>query len=391
MPHYGRTKNKIMERTWKSKALAILMMMTAISMSTSCSMIDDDLDDCEVELKGQYRLHLVTNEELEIKRVLGHRDDIAGALREYLSDVFTDYGRDLALSFYALPDSVLTLPLRGQLPTEMNATERSFDIFMPISDYMHLATANVRSNGPVSLEHTESCRHAALRPAVTAIPTNMSSYLPADLDAATPSQRTGLFTGRRALSGLTYGPQQYDMPLYIANSAAAIVLDPRTARFTDVRIFTTGFADGFSISDSTYTYTTPYLVRADRVTVGGTNWLCYCGVSLPSRELADLSRQQSSPSTETEGGISTRSRVEIDEPVFDYRNSGRTIWYYDCYVTLATGSVTRTTIGIPHPLRAGQLKIIVGWIDDDGIIRLEDQELSVSSDLDWQEGLIIRY
>ena len=373
-----------MERTWKSKALATLMMMTAISMSTSCSMIDDDLDDCEVELKGQYRLHLVTNEELEMKRVLGHRDDIAGALREYLSDVFTDYGRDLALSFYALPDSVPTLPLRGQLPTEMNATERSFDIFMPISDYMHLATANVRSNGPVSLEHTENCRDAALRPALTAVPSNMSSYLPADLDAATPSQRTGLFTGRRALSGLTYGPQQYDMPLYIANSAAAIVLDPRTAQFTDVRIFTTGFADGFSISDSTYSYATPYLVRADRVTVGGTNWLCYCGVSLPSREPARyMYSRELSPVT--------RSRVEIDEPVFDYSNSGRTIWYYDCYVTLATGSITRTTIGIPHPLRAGQLKIILGWIDDDGIIRLEDQELSVSSDLDWQEGLIIRY
>ena len=87
----------------------------------------------------------------------------------------------------------------------------------------------------------------------------------------------------------------------------------------------------------------------------------------------------------------TRSRVDIDEPVFLYDDCGEDIWYYDCYVTMATGSITRTTLGIRHPLRAGQLKILIGWIDDNGVIRLKDDEVSVSTNLDWQEGLILPY
>ena len=50
-----------------------------------------------------------------------------------------------------------------------------------------------------------------------------------------------------------------------------------------------------------------------------------------------------------------------------------------------------TTLGIRHPLRAGQLKILIGWIDDKGVIRLKDDEVSVSTNLDWQEGLILPY
>ncbi|MBQ3632432.1 MAG: hypothetical protein II949_14575 [Prevotella sp.] len=359
-----------MNRNWKSKALIALMMTVAVSMSTSCNMIDEDLDDCEIDFRAQYRMCLVTNENREIARVLGEHTSIADDLRTHLKDVFTDYGRDIALSFYALPDSVATLPLRDQLPTAMNATERSFDIFMPIYDYMHLAVVNVQPNGPVAQRNTDRCHGSQL--ALTASKATVQE--PGSLDDAVASQQSGLFTGRKLLTGLTYGPQQYDFPMYMANSAAAIVLDPRTAKFTDVRIFTAGFAHAFNVCDSAYTYGADYLVRSDRVTLNNTNWLAFCGVSLPSREPSHY----------------TRSRVDIDEPVFLYDDCGVVIWCYDCYVTMATGTVTRTTLGIRHPLRAGQLKIILGWIDDNGVIRTKDDELSVSTDLDWQDGLIFK-
>ena len=369
-----------MKRIWKSQALAALLLTSAVSMSTSCSMIDEDLDDCEVEFRGQYRMCLVTNENLEIARVLGKHSAIGDDLREHLKDVFVDYGRDISLDFYVLPDSVATLPLRDALPVEMNATERSYDIFMPISDYMHLAVSNVRDNGAVARRSVERCHGSQL--ALSPQPPVVTETL----DDAVGSQRTGLFSGRRLLTGLTYGPQQYDMPLYMANDAAAIVLDPRTARFTDVRIYTVGFATAFNVCDSAYVYPqNDYYVRAEQVTLHGTDWLAYCAVSLPSREPSRYmySRELSSPDP--------RSRVEVDEPVFLYDDCGEDLWYYDCYVTMATGTVTRTTLGIRHPLRAGQLKILLGWIDDTGVVRTKDDEVSVSTDLDWREGLILRY
>lgn len=352
----------------KIRTLGLLLLSAAVVALPSCSMIDEDLDDCEVDFQAQYRMCLVTNENREIARVLGEHTSIAEDLRAHLQDVFTDYGRDIALDFYALPDSARTLPLRDQLPTAMNATERSYEIFMPIYDYMHLAVVNVQPNGPVTQRNTERCHGSQL--ALNA--TSATVQDPGSLDDAVASQQSGLFSGRRLLTGLTYGPQQYDMPMYMVNSAAAIVLDPRTAQFTDVRIFTAGFAHAFNVCDSVFSYGANYLVRSEQVALKGTNWLCFCGVSLPSREPSNY----------------TRSRVDIDEPVFLYDDCHEDIWYYDCYVTMATGKVTRTTLGIRHPLRAGQLKILKGWIDDIGVVRLKDDEVSVSTDLDWREGLI---
>lgn len=357
---------------WKNHLLTGIACLATAIAQTSCSSIDEDLSDCDVDMKGTYRHHLVTNENREIARVLGDETAIGDDLREHLKDVFADYGRDIALDFYALPELTHTLPLTGTMPTEMNATERSFDIFMSIFDYTHLAVTNVRDNGAVALSGNDNCRTAqlSLQP--------QPPYETTKLEEALASQHTGLFTGRRQLTGITYGEQRYDMPLYIVNSAAAIVLDPRyprTTEFTDVRIYTTGFADAFNVCDSVYTYPdNDYYVRADEVALHNTDWLCYCAVSMPSREPV----------------YPTRQREDVDEPTFRYDDCGQAVWYYDCYVTMASGTITRTTIGVRHPLRAGQLKIIKGWIDDVGVVRLHDNELTVSSDLDWTDGLIFR-
>ena len=71
---------------------------------------------------------------------------------------------------------------------------------------------------------------------------------------------------------------------------------------------------------------------------------------------------------------------------FLYGDCGEDIWQYEGYVTLLDGSVTKTTISVRHPLRAGQLKVIVGYIDDDGRIRLYDLEVGGSTNLKWENG-----
>ena len=352
-----------MKRTWKSKALAALMITSAVSMSTSCSMIDDDLDDCFIDLKAEYELRLVTNENLELARTLADRPDIAEALRSHLSTVFTDGGRDLDLSFY-----VDAIRQHQQTESMNNASTKQVSMTLPIADYQHLALANVEGNGTVSLQDGDNERQARL---------SLNTG-----EEKVASQHTGLFTGRRTFTGMTWGTYSYRQPLYMANSAAALVLDPRTPRqnpFTKVEIYTTGFATSFNVTDSLYTYPdTDYSVRTEQVALNNTDWMAYCAVSLPSREPV----------------YPTRSREETDEPFFRYDDCGEPVWYYDCYVTMAEGNIVRTTAGIHHPLRAGQLKVLVGWIDDDkepGSIHFKEEELSVSTDLDWKEGLIIKW
>ncbi len=358
-----------MKTNRKINALCTCSLLTMALLPTACSSIDDDLDDCYIDMQAEYELRLVTNENLELARTLSDRPGIADALRQHLSGVFTDNGRDLNLSFYL--DGT-----RSHQQTEdmNNAPVKQVHMILPIEDYEHLAIANVQNNGVVTLEGDNTLQTSNLKSQTS--------------NQEIASQSTGIFTGRRSFPNMTWGVYAYHMPLYMANCAAGIVLDPRTANFTKVEIFTTGFATSYSVADSTYSYDNSPLVRAESVAMPDTTrWLAFSAVSYPSKEPASLARQYSSPSGETEGGLgsSTRSRVDTDQP-FDYSDSGKTIWEYDCRVTMADGSVTRTQIGIHHPLRNGQLKIIVGYIDDQGKIRLYDQELGGSVDLKWENG-----
>ena len=63
------------------------------------------------------------------------------------------------------------------------------------------------------------------------------------------------------------------------------------------------------------------------------------------------------------------------------------IWEFQVLITNNDGSVTRTVLGVRRPLRAGQLMIIKGFIDDDGSVRPLDSKVGVSVTLNWNEGM----
>ena len=352
-----------MKTNRKINALCTCSLLTMALLPTACSSIDDDLDDCYIDLQAEYELRLVTNENPELVRTLSDRPGIADALRQHLSGVFTDNGRDLNLSFY------LNGSRSYQRTEDMNnAPVKQVRMTLEIEDYEHLAIANVQNNGVVTLEGDNSLSQTSL---------SLNSQLSTlnSGEAVVASQKSGIFTGRRSFPNMTWGVYSYHMPLYMANCAAAIVLDPRTCKYTDIKVFTTGFATSFSVADSTYHYDNTPLVRSESVAVPDTTrWIAFCGVSYPSKEPSAMARE-------------TRSRVDTDAP-FNYDDSGKDIWQYETYVTLADGSVTKSTISIRHPLRAGQLKVLVGYIDDQGRIRLYDQEVGESVDLKWEKGYV---
>lgn len=380
-----------MKTNWKRNIIIVCCLSAGALVPTACSsLIDDDTDICLAEYDAEYELRLVTNEEHELARVLADRTDIADALRAHLSGVFTDNGRELDLSFY---DSAAAQPRFRHDEVAMSGPTKTMHVSLPVGQQMHLAVANMKDNGPAQYSGFDApWRQAAIAlnldgvaidPAATATTGKVSvdgvdTGLPADFSPGTAvaSQKTGIFTGRKHLSAPVFGPYNYYMPLYIANSAAALVLDPRKAPITDVKIFTTGFATSFSVADSTYHYENSPLVRAEQVNLSDTTkTLCFCTVNFPSPEPTALG-----PSL-----APTRTVTDTDAP-FLYQDCLQNLWRYECYVKLNDGSITRTLISIRHPLRAGQLKIVRGYIDGQGVIRTEATEAGGAIDVKWEAG-----
>jgi hypothetical protein len=96
------------------------------------------------------------------------------------------------------------------------------------------------------------------------------------------------------------------------------------------------------------------LITAEKVETDN-DLLCYCTVNFPSRDV--LTRAPAS-----------------------------SLWQLKVYMTNADGSTTETVLDIQEPLKAGELKIIKGDVDDEGAIRPYNSTVGVSVTLDWQEG-----
>jgi len=160
------------------------------------------------------------------------------------------------------------------------------------------------------------------------------------------------------LSGVS---QTFKVRLYMANCAATLVLDPKGQSYKDLRVYATGFASEFLISDSTYVYpTTSPLIKADKVATDN-DLLCYCTVNFPSHDAMPLS-------------VGRRADSETS------------LWQIKVYLTKMDGSVTETVLDISEPLKAGDLKIIKGSLDDEGAVRPYDPTVGVSVTLDWNKG-----
>ena len=336
-----------------------------------CSMIDEDRSDCE-KSKIDYELRLITNISTEIKTELETHTalntetsfELAQLLRDHLSNVFTDFAHDVDLSFYDTVGDSLRLQHDEHF---MDANQASYSLNLPMRQYMHLATANILDNPLVTLENDERCHRSELQ------------QLHRD---TIDSHETGLFTARLPMEILEGVDQNFNVRLYMANCAAALVIDPRGYDTSDMKVYSTGFATSFSICDSTYQFSdVSPVIRTTRLeTKDGEGMLGFCSVNFPSRE----------PET-------TRTIIDTEEP-FIAQPDGHSLWEFHVYMpnpsaarTRADVSWTRTTLRVVDPLRAGQLKIIHVWLKPDGSVVAVEPEVSASVTLDWKPGLEIEY
>lgn len=317
------------------------ILLSACWLAAGCSSIDDDRTDCgeeEEELQLDYELRLVTNMTTELQTQLTTITEIgvANALQTHLEDIFSDFAHDIDLSFYDTEGDKGVLYHKSDV---IDANQTTYTLTLPMNKYMHLAVANLVNNAIVDLEDEQHSN---------------SSRLQQQEGSTLDSHTTGLFTARQPMEVLSGVSQVFNVHLYMANSAVALVLDTKGHEYTDLKVYATGFATQFNISDSVYVYpeASP-LIRANKVDTGN-DLLCYCSVNFPSRDEAPAGTD--------------------------------TIWQLKVYLTNSDGTVTETVLDIDEPLKAGELKIIKGSVDDEGAIRPYDSTVGVSVTLDWNSG-----
>ena len=340
--------------------LMSLMGFMGLMGLVGCSMIDEDQSDCDQQARIDYELRLVTNMETEIETQLNteSEQDLANELRQFLSGIFTDFAHDVDLSFYDTVGDSIRLQHDQHI---MDANQATYTLNLPMRQYMHLAAANLVNNQQVSLVNDEFC-HPSMLQQVTG--------------DTVASHTTGLFTARQPMDVLGSVDQNFDVRLYMANCAAVLVVDPRDVDPSEMAVYTTGFATGYHICDSSYVFGKSPIVNTSLVgnAVSGQPF-AFCSVTFPAKPGAD-----------------TRTVIETEEP-FISQEGDETLWEFRVYVpeqdvasTRGHRPITETILRLKKRLKAGQLFILKGWLDRRGVFNTKDKTVGVSVTLDWNKN-----
>ncbi len=315
-------------------------------MAAACSLIDEDMRDCEADTRIDYELRLVTNMTTELQTQLSQEADaeVVAALEACWKEIFSSRAHDVDLSFYDVAEPMERLHHERHV---MDASQTSYTLYIPVRRYMHLAVANLEGSGNVRLEDDGQSTTASLR-----------QQLADTLD----SQTKGIFTARLPMDIREGVDQEFDVRLYMANSSAAIVLDTLGSHVKDVRVYGVGFATEFDLADSVYHFPYTPVIRSRKVEVGSVPGepLCYTTVTFPSR-------------------VSRESKADA---------SGA-LWQLRVYSTMPDGKTAESVVHVTSPLEAGMVKIIKGKIYGNGALVPEegDPSVSVSVVLDWSPGM----
>lgn len=322
-----------------------IVIFVAMLMFAGCGLIDDDLSVCGIDCRIDYEMRLVMDIHLAIETELYAEEDqpLADALEKWLEPVFTATTNDVELCFYSDDESD---ELREHSTQQVNTRRSSFTFYLPRENYMHLAAVNANKSGSVLTlgnDHSATMRLAT-----------------ADADTL-PSQPAAIYTARCPIVINDQETQTFEVSLYTASSAVALVLNSAALQMQSIEVLLGGTASGFAIKDSVFSYSHQPLVRLEQVVKQ-----CYAAVSLPSRDSLPASAPE---------------RTQVRQADAD------ALWQLIVHVTLPDGKVTETMLSISDPLRAGEVEIIRCAVQDDGsLLPVGKPGVGASITLDWKSG-----
>ena len=336
--------------------------LLGLATFSGCHLVDEDMSDCGTELNVDYELQLVTNMRTEIQTVLDLQTEyqVATILQDHLGEVFSDFAHDVDLSFYDTAEPWARLE---HIAVVMDASESSYSLVLPGRSYMHTCVANLDAEPFVALEDDGHCNTARLvqHPKVPGKDT-------------VSAHTTGIFTARTRMDVITGMEQQFDVELYMVNAATALILDLADAPdVKDLKVYLSGFADGFMLADSSFTFNSRQIVRTKMLPADpGSTERCFTSIHFPSRDVKPGSKMV----------------IDIPDPDGGVR-SDEILWYWTVEALMADGTVTRSILGSYTPLHAAQLKAVKGVVHADGGIGSNDHTVGASVTLDWHEGMDI--
>ena len=336
-----------------------ILLVALLAVFTGCRWVDEDLSDCETDYHLDYELKLVTNMTTELETQVSTQVEltsVAEAILEHLSNVFTDYAHDVNLSFYDVQGDSILLHNESHI---MDNNQSSYTLYIPVRQYMHVAIANLQKVNPdgsqapkeIELVGVEKCHTSHLDQPVN----NVKNVI--------KSQTAGIFSARLPMNILDGTDQNFDVKLYMANCASAIALDTLESGVRDIKVYASGFANGFNLSDSTYYYRFTPLVKADELTVGDGRFTCFSAVTFPSKVAEESKADDSHASTVADEAL----------------------WNYIIYATCADGTITETTLAVKVPLLPGQFKLLRGKVQADGSVFPREPYVGASVCLDWSD------
>ena len=333
--------------------MAILSSVCAAALS-GCCLIDEDLSGCASASGVDYELRLITNLQTELHTVLSMDTEIktSVAIEAYMSQIFTDYAHDVDLSFYDVDGD---MPILEHMSEIMDANQTSYSLYIPVHDYIHTCVANISEAGALTLEGVDHCKSAKL--------------VQHETDGYVEPHGRGVFTARSKMDVKSGIDQTFNVSLYMVNAATCLVMDTSSAPgIKDIRVEVDGFADGFQIADSTYTFDSNPRIKAVPVPVEGSSEVCYTAVHFPSRdELPE-------------------SKVIINVDDSDMKDMGEPVWRWIVYVTLRDDTITKTELYVYKSLPAGHIKIAKADVYENGGVSVNDPMVGASVTLNWNEG-----
>ncbi len=328
------------------------MLLLGSAAFTGCALVDEDVRDCYTYSSLDYELRLVTNITTEINTQLTLESElkVARVLKDTLSKVFTDFAKDVDLSFYDVMADSLRLHHES---IEMETNQYSYTLKIPVRNYMHTALANVDTT-MMKVADADKCHKARIV---------------RDVADTIPSLRSGIFSARLPMVMRDDVDQEFNVNLYMVNCASAIVVDTTGSGIRDLKVFMNGFATEFSVCDSLYRFPYSPVVRPVKLQLEDPGLMCFVAVSFPSRDIPQ-----------------PKSTVDTDDP-FVSESADHSLWQMRAYATLQNGTITETVLGISQPLRPGQLKLVKAKAFDNGRVSPGDPSVSVSVTLDWSPGV----
>ena len=336
--------------------ISVLLLFTLLVQS--CKLIDDDLSVCGKDFKLNYQMQLVTNMNMEINEELTALEDtiIKRSLRERMAPVFSDHAHDIDLSFYRKETGE-----RAYYRNEVIDDNRtSFSFYLPKESYRHLSVANIADAINVNLLDTLTPESASLA--------YSGDY--AGVDTLMP-QTTGLFSARLDMEVNDSVDQEFEVNLYMVNSAMALVVDTSDVGIQGIKSFVVGSATAFMLNDSSYVF--------DRNIVMTTEDLDLSSASLVPHYMPTSNNITKSSDSKQ------MCMTSVLFPSASQPDEQGAYWGINVYVSMPDNTITETKLSMSTSLNAGELKIIKTKLNKSGgVIPVATTEVGATITLDWK-------